>query len=259
MPRRRFSRPPTLNAESRAPSKTVKGKLPPKVDKFKKTYIFERRVLERFRSGHEATYKPSPSLDGKSRWDTPEERRSVVSAWEKMYRKLEQVQQYTDPVRYVRILFRILRGSSVTIPTVSQLASPKMLELVGDFIQDYVLDIRQQFVAESQRAESAIRINQKGTGYPLGLSVYYAIVDSKVGLSPLYKFCLAKETVRILKSKNAESENCERLERLAKRFELLAAMDYTLFPEAFNEVWGSTVPSEFRVAAFSLVETAIEQ
>lgn len=259
MPRRRFSRPPQVGAGSRAPSKTVKGKLPPQVEMFKKTYIFERRVLERSRSGKEVTYNPSPSLDGKSRWDTPEERRSIVSAWEKAYRKLEAAQDYTDPTRYVRILFRILRGSAVTIPTVAQLASPKMLELVGEFLQDYVLDLRQQFVAESQRAESTIRLNQKGAGYPLGLSVYYALVDPKVGLSPLFKFCLATETANILKSKNVESENCERLLRLAKQFELLAAMDYTIFPDAYDEVWGDSLPSQFRVAACSLLETAIKQ
>ena len=259
MTRRRFSRPPTVGAGSRAPSKVVKGQLPPKVQLLKNTYIFERQVLERFRSGDKTLWKPSPSLDGKSRWDSPEEKTSAISVWEKTFSKLEKAQSYTDPCRYVRILFRILRGSSVSIPTVAQLASHKMLELVGDFVEDYVLDMRQQFVAESQRAQSSIRINRKGAGYTLGLSVYYAIVDPRLGLSPLFKYCLATETVKVLNKAGVESSNCEKLMNLAKRYELLAAMDYTLFPEDYDNIWGSTIPSQFRVAACSLLETALEQ
>jgi len=216
-------------------------------------------VLERFRGGREATYNPSPSLDGRSKWDTPEERRNTVSAWEKAYRKLESGQNYTDPIQFVRILFKILRGSSVAVPTVAQLATTNMLKLVGEFLPDYVLDLRQQFVAESQRAKAEIRLNRKGAGYPLGLSVYYALVDSKVGLSPLYKYCLATETAKILKSGKNDDEDCQRLLRLAKQFKLLAAMDYTLFPDAYDEIWGAAIPSQFRTEACRLLEFAIEQ
>jgi len=56
-----------------------------------------------------------------------------------------------------------------------------------------------------------------------------------------------------------EGEDCNRLERLAKQFELLAAMDYTLFPDDYDSVWGSVIPSNFRVVACSLLDNAIEQ
>jgi hypothetical protein len=257
MARRRFSKQPKVGAGSRAPTKTIRGQLPQAVQKFKNTYVFERRVLEQFRSGGKATYKPSPTLDGKSNFDTPEEKQKLVSAWEQAFQKLSKCQDSAEPSQFVRILFYILRGSSVSVPTVSQLASPNMLGTVSDFLQERVLSTRQQFVAESQRAQSAIRLNQKGAGYPLGLSVYYAIVDSRIGLSPLFRYCLANETARQLKARKVESENCEKLDRLAKQFELFAAMDYTLFPETYNEVWGSVIPSAFRVAAFDLLETAL--
>jgi hypothetical protein len=259
MPRRRFSRPPTVGAGSRASTKPVRGQLPPLVQKFKATYVFERCMLERFRGDKDGPYRPAPSLDGKSRWDTPEEKTSIVSVWETSYRKLERAQDFVDPTKYVRILFYMLRGSAVATPTVAQVATPKILEMVGELLQDRRLDIRQQFVSESQRAQSSICINQKGAGYPLGLSVYYAIVDTRLGLSPLFSYCLAVETATRLRVSGVESENCEKLDRLAKQFELYAAMDYTLFPEDYNEVWGSVIPSNFRVAACTLLEAAVGQ
>ena len=179
MARRRFSKAPTIGTGSRASNKAVRGELPHDVQRFKNTYVFERSVLQRFREGADtSSYKPSPSLDGKSRWDTAEERTSIVSAWESAHAKLRRAQDFTDPCKFVRILFYILRGSSIAIPTVAQVAAPHMLELIGEFLQDKGLSIREQFVSESQRAEASIRISQRGAGHPLSLSVYYALVDN---------------------------------------------------------------------------------
>jgi hypothetical protein len=137
MARRRFSVAPKIGTGSRASKRTIRGELPADVQKFKNTYVFERGVLQRFREGVDASgYSPSPSLDGKSRWNTAEEKTNIVSAWESAYAKLNKAQKFTDPCKFVRILFHILRGSSVSIPTVSQLSTPNMLELVGEFLQD---------------------------------------------------------------------------------------------------------------------------
>jgi hypothetical protein len=261
MARRLLSRPPNIGTGSRAANNPVRGQLPTAVQKFKNTYVFERRILQRFRATEQnaADYIPAASLDGKSRWDTPEEKTKVASAWETTYRKLSKSQDLADPCKYVRIIFYILRGSSVAIPTVIQLATPKMLELAAEFLQDRRLEIRQMFVSENQRAQASICINQKGAGYPLGLSVYFAIVDSRLGLSPLFRYCLAIETVRQLEEEGVENENCEKLKNLANQFKLFAAMDYTLFPDHYDEIWGSVIPSDFRVAACSLLDAALEQ
>jgi len=259
MARRRFSRPPTIGKGSRAPNRVVQGELPQEIRKFKDTYVFERQVLEQFRGVVKIKYKPSITLDGKSRWDTPEERRKPVNVWNAVYRKLERTQNFADPCRYVRIIFYILRGSAVAVPTVHQLGSPKVMEMIAEFMVKRREEIRQQFVADSQRAKSSITINQKGAGYPLGLSVYYAITDSRLGLSPLFRYCIASETIRQLEEGGSESENCERLKSLAKQFELYAAMDYTLFPDDYDQVWGSVIPSDFRVVACNLLEAVMRQ
>jgi len=229
------------------------------VQEFKDTYVYERRVLERFRLGPGKKYKPSPRLDGKSRWDTPEETRALKNQWDISYKKLTKVQEYTNPTHYVRILFRILRGSAFSIPTLNQLATGKMMELVGVYLEEHLLYVRQDFVAESERAQSAITVNHRGSGFTIPLAVYYTIVDDRLELSPLFKYCLAVSTVKQIKAEGANDEYCERLTNLAKRYELLAAMDYTLFPEDYDYVWGSVIPESFRVAACNLIKAAVRQ
>ena len=252
---RRFSKQPAPKASAKPVAAGFYSStgMPSNVSKFKSTYVFERRMLEKFRSGKEAEYNPSPSLDGVSRWDTPEEKQKE-NAWIKEFKRLEG-KINMEPSTYVRMLFKVLRGSSIAIPTVGQLASSNMRELVASFIQDCMLELRQQFVAESQRAEASIRTYNKGAGYPVSLSVYYAILDSKTGLSPLYKYCLAKETARTYEG----DKHAEKLLKLAKEYELLAAMDYMLYPDKYDEVWGSVIPSNFRVAACKLLDSAMER
>jgi hypothetical protein len=257
--RRRFSKPPQLGSSSRAPQRSTPGELPREVQKFKYTYIFERRILEQFRTGKPSSYKPSVSWDGESRWDSPEENKPKSNTWKDTFNKLKKNPDISDPCLYVRLLFRILRESSLATPTLTQLNSPNMSLLVSEFLQDVVTKIRQQFVAESQRAEKAIRVNEKGSGYPFGLAVYYAIVDSRVGLSPLYKYCLAAAAYRKLTAKQASTQHSGKLKSLAKEYELMAAMDYCCFPKLYDEVWGEVIPERFRVAACGYVESAIMQ
>lgn len=255
MARRRFRRPPTVGSSARAPIKAPQGDLTADELRFKQTYVFERSFLEQFNGGKE--YRPSPSYDGKSKWDTPEEK-PMQNAWAAMYAKVLS-ETGKDPSTYVRILFRVLRGSAIAIPTLKQLTSPKMLLLVEEYLQERVRDMREQFVAEGQRAKTAITIGQRGTGYPLSLAVYYAIVDDRNGLSSLFKYCLAVETAEACRKRDPDDPHCEKLDRLAARWEFYAAMDYTLFPEDYDEVWGSTIPSSFRVAAEDLIRRAVRQ
>ena len=53
-----------------------------------------------------------------------------------------------------------------------------------------------QFVAETTVEASSLTTK---AGYPVSLSVYYAN-RPKTGLSPLYKYCLAKETAESAKA-----------------------------------------------------------
>ncbi len=253
MVRRRFSKPPTIGESSRAADKVPEGDLTLAELMFKKTYVFERSFLQQFRGGEE--YKPSPTYDGKSRWDTPEEK-PKVNGWAIAYRKVES-SAGMPPSTYVRILFKVLRGSSVYTPTPTQLTSPQMLSLVHDYIPTILRNLREQFVAEAQRAKTAITIQERGAGHRRPLAVYYALTDNRVGLSPLFKYCMAFKTADACPA--CEKGDVERLFRLAKSWKFDAAMDYSLFPDKYDEVWGDTIPEPFRVAVTDLIDSAIEK
>lgn len=259
MAKHRFSRPPMINAAARPSNRLAPGELPEAVQQFKTTYIHERRFLERFRTGETSRpYRPSPSLDGQSQFDTPEET-AKVNQWQSVYDELIKRCPQMSPTQYVRLVFKILRGSSLAIPNVAQLNTRDLYLLVTDLLKNNELEIREQFVMESQRARASIVVNQKGVGHSLALSVYYAIVDSRLELSPLFKYCLAVTTANHIRQGGGEDSHCEKLDRLAKRFEFMAAMDYTLFPDLYDAVWGKAIPPGFRVAANSMLANALEQ
>jgi len=248
----KFSRSPVPGLNSRASSGNVASELSTEVQLFKDTYVQERQVLDRFRQGEfAAVYQPASSLDGNSKFDTPEERKSV-NQWQVMYKKIEQMTKL-NPTHYVRVLFYILRGSALTVPSLIQLAVPTMIELVIEFLGKAEDDLRRQTIAESQRIKTAIVVFQKGNGYSLSLSVYYALIDSRLELSPLFKYCVATSTCESLIKTDP---HIEKLNKVAKQFEFLAAMDYTLFPQLYNAVLGKMIPASFCVAAAEIVSAA---
>lgn len=254
MTNNRFRPQPRLSANARAPVGV--GDLTA-VEEFKKIYVRERRLLEQLRGTSAVAYVPAASLDGVSNLTSPEAAK-VSNAWLDVYRRLKSLQSFASPSQYVRVLFLILRGSSLAVPTVRQLAQPLFLELVSEHLSRKEEEMRHEYMAETQRAKSAILINQKGAGYPLPLAVYYALVDRNVELSPLLKYCLAFTTVQQHNEKGVHDAYCEKLINLAKQYEFMAATDYTVFPDLYDMVWGSAIPDNLRVTADSLRESTLE-
>lgn len=258
MNKRKFSRPPQIGSHARPSRRVDADSLPLEVEEFKQTYITERRLLERFRNPEATPYNPAASLDGKSMFDSPEER-SKENQWLLTYQKLCKLQNKTTPTFFVRVLFKVLRGSSLAIPTVQQLACPNTIDLVVECLEAVPRELRAAFISETQRATSAIRLHQKVGSSSFPLAVYYAIVDSRLGLSPLFKYCLAITTVEKVQKNNDESVHCDKLENLAKQYEFLALLDYTLFQDYYNEIWQDAIPERLRVAAKSFMATALGQ
>lgn len=256
MTNNRFRPQPQFGQNARAPAVDSDKSA---VVEFKNTYVQERRILERLRGGSRAAeYKPAASLDGASNLLSPEASKTS-NAWLEAYKKLKALQSFATPAQYVRILFSILRGSSLAVPTVRQLTTPLFLELVSEHLSRKEEEMRNEYVAETQRAKSAILINQKGVGYPLPLAVYYALVDRNVELSPLLKYCLAFTTAQQHNAKGVYSSYCEKLIKLAKQYEFMAALDYAVFPDLYDTVWGNAIPDNLRVTADSLKGSAVEQ
>lgn len=225
-------------------------------NQFKATYVHERRLLEQFRTGVESHYHPALSLDGVSRLNTPEAP-PVRNEWKLARQALLEKMPECTPEAYLRYLFKLLRRSDYAIPTVMQLSGAKYIELVRIFLKRRMLEIQTEFKAEVQRADTAITVNFRGSGFTFALSVYYAILDSSLELSPLFKYCLAVTTLRRLEQTQAQDPHRDKLKKLATQWEYLAALDYTICSHEYNEVWKSTIPEEFRTKAFNVLQNAI--
>ena len=159
-----------------------------------------------------------------------------------------------EPEHYLRVLFHILRGSSLYVPTVKQLSAPATAKMVLGHETKKTDNVSQQLRSETQRAKMEVKILTAGSGYSTDVAVYYTLASRRVGLSPLYKYCLASETVRILSTEGQNCENIERLEEFVERNAFLAAMDYMVFPDVYDDIWGDLIPKGFRKYASELLE-----
>lgn len=258
----KFSETPRPSIKSRVRPASDRDGLTADVRIFKATYIHERRVLETSR-GEPRLYVPAKSLDGIAKSNSIEDKKPK-NAWIETYNKLVSQQLLKElklkPETYVRILFQFLQGTSVATPTLQRLASSDMQVIVADGMADRKPRMQGLLFAQGGRCKSDIIVNTRGYGYSLALSVYYAILDDRLGLSSLFCYCIAKSTAADL-PRNTEA-NCrdgERLEQLAIRLELPAAMEYTLFPDMYDEIWGDVIPEAFKRRAVELLRVELDR
>lgn len=254
-PTRRFSVPPRPGNKSQPVTSSRTDGLTADVRQFKRTYVVERNLLQKFRSADSETYRPAKSLDGESNYVGLEEKQKK-NVWFEIYNKLKGMQP-VPPVRFIRLLFRCLRGTSLAIPTVQQLASANSVKFVTDFLQASPDSVRIELVSQTQSIRPTIVLQQRQSGADLPLAVYYAITDPRADLTPLFKYCTARSTSELVKRHNVNLTNCPKLDQLAKDCEILAAMDYSLFPDLYDQIWGQLIPSGFRVLAEQALASAL--
>jgi hypothetical protein len=245
-----------IGASARRVSASFDSGLSEAVLHFKQTYVLERTVLDRFRDAQASAYRPSSRLDGEDYIDSPEVKKPK-NEWKRAYDKVTELKLQLTPAQFVRIVFRLLRGSSEAAPMITQLATPKWSERVSAYLKTLEITLREDFLAESQRVTSKIRFEQKVGSCSLPLAVYCALVDTRADLSALFKFCMATTTIAAVRENNENDKYCKALEDLAKNLQLLAAMEYTLFPKQYDSVWGKMIPNDFRVAAPKIVANAL--
>lgn len=219
------------------------GEIPDKVKEFKATYVLERRILEGIR-GKLVPYVPSPSLDGEKAATI--EDKDKPNVWVKMYIKLERMSSAgLQPSAYLRVLFSALRGTSVAIPWLPQVASNDMLEIVYDYVADIDVIIKNQLMMDGARAKSSIRIGTLGYKQTMAHAVCLAVLDRTLGLSPLFCYCLLYSTAAALREGGDRSIDRDRLERLIGVFSIQASLEYSLFPEKYDKIWANEIPADF--------------
>lgn len=260
-----FSKPPRPSVKARpvSASLAVDDALPGYVDLFKRTYVLERRVLDTCRLGPDAkVYHPAKSLDGGNRYNTPEEKEKK-NQWVSAYQTIASVSKPRTPIEYVRILFYSLRASSLATPTVLQLATADNQKTVEFYANSAFSRIQAKFITDATRAKTEIVLrtsSNSGTRQSMPDAVYCSLLDSRLELSPLFRYCLAVDTLQKAEGDRKSGVNMDfnvsRMKKYVKSLEFLAAFDYTVFPDVYDSVYGASLPSGFKKLALSLVESA---
>jgi hypothetical protein len=233
------------------------GALPPEIQRFKSAYVLERRILERMRYGADTTYTPSATLDGVAK-HTSAERPAPTNRWVAAYDRVRRTQPLV-PWQYVRLLFSMLRTAALPVPQINQLTSASYAEALSCYLVEIDMALKTQFLAESQRARDRIVFLQRGSGYSFATAVYYAVVDNDLGLTPLFRYSLSQTAADSLTRHSARQETAivAKLEQAAQRHEFLAALDYALFPDLYDAIWGQAIPDRLRVVAPAVLSLAL--
>ena len=250
-----FSRAPRLNINSRQPVKVVNqttAALMPGVEKFKSTYVAERRLLVLLREGKDADYYPAKSWNGMP--GTVEDK-AKPNLWNKTYADIQKLKITSTPEHYVRIMFKLLRGRAMPIPTLAQLTSENYFELVCDYVKNLDWHIRTEYISAIKRATTSITINLNNKD-DAASAVIRALFDDRLQLTPFFKYCLLHNTVT---TSNVTEEQKTKLIELASRFEELAALEYTIFPNAYDNIWVEVIPAHFKNNAQAKVAELMKQ
>lgn len=225
--------------------------LTPDIRRFRAAYVMERRIVEQIRDPHAPLYYPSGSLSGRPRFRSLE-RKTPTDKWALTYAKLCQAQNLV-PWQYVRVLFSALRYTDMPVPQVVQLASDKYLSLFISHLHtiEETLEVRTR--SEYQRANMKISLLKNGGGHSFEKAVYYALVDRDLGLSPVFKYALATAAAACSRLQAPlgpeQTKVVEKLEQLGRDSERLAALDYAVFPELYDRIWGTRLPDRLRLRA----------
>jgi len=233
----------------------------PDVKRFRAAYVLERRILEQMRYGASTpVYHPSKTLSGVARYQSIE-RKPPEDKWLSTYVKLRQVQPLV-PWQYVRVLFSAIRFTDAPVPQLAQLASEANRDLVITHLTNIDVTLQTQTTAEYQRANLKIlHLQRGGSGHSFARAVYYALVDTNLGLSPIFRYSMSAASLAAIRirggSETAEPRVLENLERIGRAAEYHAALDYAVFPDLFDRIWGSRIPDRLRLVAPGILAEAL--
>jgi hypothetical protein len=241
----KFSKAPKLSINAKPAPQSTSAVNHPELDLFKRTYVAERRLLLQMQKGDTATYFPAKSLEGSP---ATLEDKAKPNQWVKAYNDINALKIAKTPVHYVRILFRLLRVSSLSIPTVQQLTSGANVELIQEHLLNIVAFIQIEYLAAVRRTKLSVSVNAKTE--PIHNAVLRSMLDERLQLTPLFKYCLLHNTSL---NPNLSDQDRKKLEEVRDRFEEVAALEYTVFPDTYDSVWGKAIPDHFRSSAQAIV------
>ena len=96
---------------------------------------------------------------------------------------------------------------------------------------------------QCEYSKNALLRYQQVLGYDLKSAMYYLLSDGTAPLSALYRYCLA---ISMLREPNVSLvDDVSLFQRVTKRLEESAVLQYTCFPGEYDSRWNDFIPAKF--------------
>ena len=209
----------------------------------KAAYTLERRLWEeRIGKTKRSNYTPHPKYEGKEVRATIEDRKQASkNVWLSVVQTL--LPASIHPVVYVRVIVRALEGGSQAPPFPNNLVDEKWLKFFHRQSSEIAGNIDADLNRQCEYSKNALLRYQQVLGYDLKSAMYYLLSDGTAPLSALYRYCLA---ISMLRAPNVSLvDDVSLFQRVAKRLEESAVLQYTCFPGEYDSRWNDFIPAKF--------------
>jgi hypothetical protein len=212
-------------------------------DLVSRIYSLERRLLESMLTGQPSTYTPSPSLGGRV---GTLEAKPVPSTWSKLARFLIEVR--IRPTDYITRQFDQYRSLSDPLYP-NKLLGDEAWKRYTDSKTTKQDDLRVRLrsftsALRGQGGSSAyVTWPKTREGRDAAVEGCLSVLYCDESISPLFAYCVA---ANVAQNYPAYADDAE---KLLRRSELPAAIEYLRFRADYDAVWATLIPAGFRPRA----------
>lgn len=211
------------------------------------TYVTERSSYESLvvafgGKKRNRAYRPSKRHDGGANWDVQAGEYPEGTIYESVWQKIavSLFRDKIDPVFYVQRIFAVISSRYENPPTPEQLLSERYRRIYAESLEDSEHELALALMIQSNLAKNQILLAQIDGGVSMEEAVEEVLVNDRLALSSLFRYCLAA------------SMRSKRFRRYMENYRVGAAVQYLRQAEDYDEGWGEFVPNELRDKAESI-------
>lgn len=197
-------------------------------------YCVQRSRWESIRERAVIVYKPPESYDGRPPI-TVDGELVLDKAKPSIWRKLADwfAERQINPDVYMRVQFASLPQDARRVPEPAQIISDRYLQVWSVGKDDIANRVRLALRNEKGIADDKITSFQSKYGFKAEDAYAGTLTLATLGLSPLFRYCLAR------------SIRGERFKKIARRWRRMAVLQYMAERHFYLELWASILPKGF--------------
>lgn len=193
------------------------------------------REYESFVHGHRA--KAGSRFVSGPRWDGGEDAmgRKFKSVWVAAAKKLIEASKHTDVEHFVIAQFRMWKADTPPKPNI--LTGEQAFKTYEKFKAQCIPKLHAAFEAQKTQWEQAVFKRMFLYNEPWHQAAAFVLMDRTVGLSALYRYCMAYSKTK--------GEHSDRFKKIAQYWERDAEEQYKLDSNQYDAVWHDFIPQTF--------------